>query len=219
MAIQQQSFKHMAGDTVLGKKLCVATAILFLLLGAACSKKIETIAPPLPDTSAIEVPMRDDPQQNGIDIPDWHQNGYKIHALARYELKARVLSVETYHSDRESDLSPVDFALGWGPMSDEELLKRIDISQGHRWYHWHADSLPMSVADIESHSANTHIVPATKEVEKIALEAKKHDIVKMRGYLIRVDAKDGWHWVSSLSRTDTGAGSCELFWVEKIDIE
>ena len=204
---------------MLGKKLRLAAVIVSLLVVTACSKKIDTKDPPLLDTSAIEVPMRGDPQQNSTDIPDWYQNGYKIHALAHYELKARILSVETYHSDRESDLSPVDFALGWGPMSDGALLKRIDISQGHRWYHWHADSLPMSMADIGSHSANTHIVPATKEVERTALEAQKNDVVKMRGYLIRVDAKDGWHWVSSLSRTDTGAGSCELFWVEKIDME
>jgi hypothetical protein len=52
-----------------------------------------------------------------------------------------------------------------------------------------------------------------------ALEVKKNDVVKVRGYLIRADAKDEFHWVSSLSKTDTGAGACELFWVEKIEIE
>ena len=39
--------------------------------------------------------------------------------------------------DRESDLAPVDLALGWGRMSDEAILKDIQISQSGRFYFWH----------------------------------------------------------------------------------
>jgi hypothetical protein len=39
------------------------------------------------------------------------------------------------------------------------------------------------------------------------------DIIELRGYLVEVTAPDGWHWRSSLSRTDSGDGACELMWV------
>ena len=32
----------------------------------------------------------------------------------------------------------------------------------------------------------------------------------------RMRAPDGWRWRSSLTREDTGAGACELVWVERI---
>ncbi len=195
----------------------VLIGLIFLLL-IACSSKVNVGNPPIADLSNISASISNDPIQENARIEDWTQNGYKIHALAKYELEAKILGVETYSIGRESELSPADFVLGWGPMSNEEILKKINISQSHRWYHWSADSLPLPREVIESHSANTHIIPASKDIEKSILSVSKDDIVKMRGYLVRVDANDGWHWQSSLSRTDTGGGSCELFWVEKIDI-
>jgi hypothetical protein len=44
---------------------------------------------------------------------------------------------------------------------------------------------------------------------------KRGEIVHMEGYLVRVDGPDGFQWASSLSRSDTGNGACELFWVER----
>jgi hypothetical protein len=35
---------------------------------------------------------------------------------------------------------------------------------------------------------------------------------------VRADASDGWRWISSLKRTDIGAGACELVWVEGLTI-
>jgi len=36
------------------------------------------------------------------------------------------------------------------------------------------------------------------------------DVVRIDGWLIRIDGDEGWHWQSSLSREDSGAGACEL---------
>ena len=36
--------------------------------------------------------------------------------------------------------------------------------------------------------------------------------------LIEVRGADGWRWRSSLTREDTGAGACELVWVERIAV-
>jgi hypothetical protein len=146
----------------------------------------------------------------------WTFKNYQITALAHFEIRARVLSTERYRFDRASDLSPVDFAMGWGPMSDSRILEAIDIQQRDRWYFWHAGQMPISATDVITHSANMHMIPSTEAVARRLLAVKTGQIVDLRGQLIRADAKDGWHWVSSLSRSDTGDGSCEVIWVESI---
>jgi hypothetical protein len=42
------------------------------------------------------------------------------------------------------------------------------------------------------------------------------EIVNLSGYLVEVHGPRGMKWRSSLTRTDTGAGSCELMWVEEV---
>ena len=144
---------------------------------------------------------------------------YTITPLAKFEIKAKVLSKKNYRWGREAALSAVDLALGWGRMSDEKVLDSIKISQSNRWYYWRTDKFPIPRKEIETHSANMHLVPENKSVQSIINRTRKGDIVELRGYLIRIEAKDGWHWVSSLSRSDTGAHSCELIWVENFEIQ
>ena len=77
-----------------------------------------------------------DPSQTDTHSADIPLNGFTLMPLANYAVEARVLSREDYSFGTEAELSPTDLALGWGPMSDEAVLKNIDISQGNRWYHW-----------------------------------------------------------------------------------
>ena len=136
--------------------------------------------------------------------------------LVSFQIEARVLSAEHYSMDREADLSPVDLALGWGRMSDESILKDIKISQSGRFYHWHVDSFPIPPEEIETHSANMHMIPANDDIEKQLKSARQGQIVAIKGQLIEAKANDGWHWKSSLTRNDTGAGACELVYVESL---
>jgi len=145
-------------------------------------------------------------------------NDYEITPLTTFKIKARVLARENYMFGRESDLSPVDFALGWGNMSDESVLEKINISQSGRWYYWQVDTFPIPRREIETHSANMHLIPANDNIEESIDKVRKGDIIKLSGYLVKVSAKDGWNWSSSLSRDDTGNRACELIWVENFEI-
>ena len=144
---------------------------------------------------------------------------YTITPLANFHIEAKVLSKEKYNWGRESDLSPVDLAMGWGKMSDESILDSIDISQSNRWYRWKTDKFPIPRREIETHSANMHLIPANKEVKSMINRTRIGEIVEFSGKLVRVDAKDGWHWLSSLSRADRGGHSCELIWVEEFEVQ
>jgi hypothetical protein len=142
---------------------------------------------------------------------------YTITPLRNFNIEARVLSKEKYSFDKEAELSPLDLTLGWGRMSDESILKTINITQSGRWYHWQTDRFPIPRREIETHSANMHMIPATKEIEKSLNKIRKGEVVMIEGYLVRVDAKDGYYWVSSLSRSDTGAHACEVVFVKSIE--
>jgi len=40
----------------------------------------------------------------------------------------------------------------------------------------------------------------------------------LKGHLVEITGPNGFHWRSSLSRTDQGAGRCELMWVESVEV-
>jgi len=145
--------------------------------------------------------------------------GFVLTPLARFSLEARILAREEYWADTESELVPTDFVLGWGRMSDTAVLDSISISQSARWYRWTAFDPPIPIAEIESSSANMHLIAANDNVARVLASAKVGQILSLSGELVRATRdSDGWSWTSSLSRTDTGAGACELVYVEAIGV-
>lgn len=165
-------------------------------------------------------PVAEIPVQSNDGGPALQREGYVIEPVASYEVRARVLSIERYRIGREADLSPLDFALGWGPMSDATVIDRLSISQSGRWYHFRWEgSPPIEPSLMAKSSANTHLVPADDLVKKRLLNVSKGAVVRLSGYLINVRHSDGWTWRSSLSRDDTGGGSCELMWVTDVQVE
>ena len=102
----------------------------------------EVIHPP-----GIVVPER--PRQEMLAaVEPLDLGGYQLTRRARFQIRARVLSRENYRWDGEADLAPVDLALGWGVMSDQAVLDRIEISQGSRWYFTRYE-LPAPIPDRE----------------------------------------------------------------------
>jgi len=145
-------------------------------------------------------------------------DNYLITLLAGFDIKAKVLSKAGYSLGRESDLSSVDLALGWQKMSDESVLDNIEISQSGRWYRWSTNNFPIPRREIETQSANMHLIPANDLVEDMIDQVKQGQIIRITGSLVRVDAKDGWHWQSSLTREDIGAHACELVYVTSFEV-
>jgi hypothetical protein len=175
----------------------------------------------LPDEVALGPGVRapEQPRQSIIDEqPRFQLNGYQVSPLAEFSIQAKLLAREDYRLGREADLSPVDFAVGWGPMSDESVLQDIEITQSGRWYRWRTSSFPIPRREIETHSANMHLIPADAAVRKAIDQMRPGQIVELRGYLVGVEADDGWRWISSLSREDTGGRSCELVYVRRATI-
>lgn len=161
-----------------------------------------------------------EPQQIIIKNPvPWTREGKEIFPLARFALQARVLSKENYRFDSSSDISPIDLALGWGPMSDQKILDGLDIAQGtRRFFVCPKGPPPLSMNLLMASSSNMHMLPARKDIEKTLKSFRVGQLVELSGYLVGVKENGQWTWVTSLSRTDTGDGACEIFWVERAAI-
>lgn len=143
-------------------------------------------------------------------------SSYQVNTLEAYEGQFRVLSRKAYNSGREAQFSPLDVAVGWGEMARPEIYQQIEIKQRNRWYYWQTDVAPIPVNQISSQSANMHLVPANAEIAQQLQKIDEDDLVYLKGALIEIKSQDGWRWRSSLSRTDTGQGACELMRVDEI---
>ena len=159
-----------------------------------------------------------EPIQTSTGTADIQFDGFTLTPLAEYSIKARVLSTEDYSMGTEAELSPTDLALGWGPMSDEAVLSKIKITQGNRFFYWHVDEFPVPQREIEIHAANTHIIPANDTIRRQLSNIRPGQIVSIKGQLVEAKRADGWHWRSSLTRDDTGAGACEVVYVTELTV-
>jgi hypothetical protein len=134
---------------------------------------------------------------------------FRLRPRAEFEATVRILRREDYSLDRISRLAPTDFAVGWGPMSDGRVLADIEISQGNRFYYWRTDNWPIDRDEIESNSANWHVIPENEAVARALDRLRAGSIVRFSGRLVDIEGRDG-DMRTSLSRTDTGAGACEI---------
>ncbi len=156
-------------------------------------------------------------------------NGYEadITFKAEYEIEALVVHTKRYDSKVSGALAPVDLALAWGKTAEYNDRINFHWSQSGRWYSWHVNDLdeliPVGdVENVEKSSSNNHIIPADNNVKTTVLKIRRGDRVKLKGYLVDVDASDSsgntFTWKSSTTRTDTGDGSCELIYVTEAQI-
>lgn len=175
-----------------------------MMSGGAIEREPGVLAPDAPLQSAVELAR--------ISLGD-----FELEPQARYDIEARVLAVERYRVDGGAKLSPLDFAVGWGPMSDSAVLAHFRVTQGGRFFTIYPDEQAIDLHTALLSAANMHLIPATSAVEDMLLRVRPGNVVHLRGFLVNASRPDGYHWNTSLTRADTGAGACELFYVDYVE--
>ena len=164
-----------------------------------------------------------DPVQQTLDPPpSFEARGHTFVARARYDITARVLRKEIYRLDGGAGIAPVDLGVGWGPMSDSRIVGELEFTQMGRFFYWrprNGNGFPIPAAMLVSHAAQMHLVPSTDTLERRLKALRPGQIVTLTGLLVDVRDANGYRWNTSLSRTDTGDGACELMWVEALEVE
>jgi len=146
-----------------------------------------------------------------------------ITPVAEYRISGMVVSKETYSSNWDGEISPVDLAIVWGKLAEPEYDRYITYNQRNRWYFYqYKPGSPFDNSYVISHSANNHIIPANENIREAVKTIKEKDKVVLEGFLVNIKGTYKGQpvtWNTSLSRKDTGNGSCELFYVSKVRID
>ncbi|MCZ6834946.1 MAG: hypothetical protein O7G85_04160 [Planctomycetota bacterium] len=150
----------------------------------------------------------------------WAMDEFTFTPLAEIDMEARVLHKKRYRFGKTSELSQFDLALGWGAMSDQYIFDRLSFSQRGRWYFFQSKEqhMPLAPSVALNSSSNWHTIASSDEVQDAIANLKVGHIIHLKGQLVNVNTNDGWRWQSSMSRSDRGDGSCELIWVESVEV-
>jgi hypothetical protein len=211
--------------------LLIGSGLIFLLLASTLFLVLLTKPQATAASQAAtgQMQLTENPVQKKVSVAGttpivWEKGGYiwTFRPRAHFQISARVLGNKRYY-DWQSIVLPRDLALGWGEMSDPAVDEWIQWSQSGRWYHyrWGADS-PYRGKTIGNYSANVHIIPATENVAHSLAQIGRNDIVTMEGLLVDVEAQRDnvkRQTRTSLTRTDSGAGACEILFVQRLILD
>jgi len=137
--------------------------------------------------------------------------------LAHYSIEAVVKS-KNHQSDYASQISKYDLALAWGTLNDPVIDAHISYGQSGRFYYYRwSEGTPVSPDYIASHSANVHVIHSNSYILKDIKGIDENDHIRLEGFLVNTNFKDG-AWKTSLTRNDTGNGSCEILYVTNVEI-
>jgi hypothetical protein len=191
------------------KPLCAIVLFCVGVVGLLSGRPIDRPVGVLVDRVPVQTPTNAAPFAFGE---------FEITPRANYDIEARVLSVEPYTMDGGAKLSPIDFAVGWGPMSDTAVLDHFRIDQGARFFTIYPDETAIDLRTALLSGANMHLIPSTGRVRDQLEDVRPGNLVRLKGYLVNAAGPNGYAWNSSLTREDTGAGACELFYVESVEM-
>lgn len=172
-----------------------------------------------PITHPPGVLMANDPAQSycGPDETPIPRGAFSLKPLARFSADVRVLHRKNYRYDREAALVPTDLAIGWGEMSNQAVLDRLDVSQSARFYFYeYRNPPPIAKDEIIRHSTNVHIIPADAKVAALCRSLRSGELVHLEGELVEASSRDLSPWRSSLTRDDSGRSACELLFAERV---
>jgi len=209
---------------MLNRKIYLALILIGLLLCFlfACDRPQLTGM----DFDQIDVsrdPIQGPPPSKDPIIIEITNNQFTLTPVAEYRLSGMVVSRETYSDDWNAKVSPIDLAIVWGKLAAPEYDQYMNYDQSNRWYFykWKAEK-PFDDSYVISHSSNNHIIPGNKNIAMAVKAIKRKEKVTLEGVLVNLGGTvkgEQVTWNTSLSRKDTGNGSCELFYVTKVRID
>jgi hypothetical protein len=106
-------------------------------------------------------------------------------------------------------------------MSDSAVVAALEFSQMGRFLYWKPRDparFPLAPDVILRSATQLHLIPATERIESRLKRLRPGQLVAISGYLVDVTGPSRFVWRTSLTRTDTGAGACEIVYVETLEV-
>ena len=202
--------------------ILIYTASLLFLIGCNDFDSIVEEAGEI-DVSRGHVQVRY--RKAGPIVKETENGEFTIYPVAKYMLSGIVKSKKVY-TDKFKQISPVDLVIVWGKVAEPEYDGDIIYTQRSRWYYYHSElsteDMPFSMSYVKKHSSNNHIIPANENILFGIENIEEEERIRLVGYLVNVDITykgKKYTWNSSLKRSDSGSGSCEVFYVTRIETD
>jgi hypothetical protein len=157
--------------------------------------------------------------QRGFQMSGQEIEHYTLQPRYRIEGTSRILSNQRYWFDEKSSLSPVDFVLGWGKMSDERIIDQIKTPIRGRDYKIDVIRPPLTFNQIRSEILYMHAIPANEEIEEKLKKLKTGNVIKYKGYLVDVHDRSGILWRTAIQNGTPKLDSSQLVYIAELEIE
>jgi hypothetical protein len=201
-------------------RLVLPILLLFLIIG--CDRP-QVTREEFDEIDVSQEPLQIQYTSNEPIIKKNEDGEFTITPVVEYKIAAIMVSRKSYHDGWHAEVAPIDLALVWGKLAEPEYDKYITYSQSDRWYFYeYKAGCPFNNSLVIPHSANNHIIPADENIYKAVKTIKKKQKILLEGFLVNVKGRykgGNFWWNSSLKRTDSGDGSCEIFYVKKVRIK
>jgi len=198
---------------IMHPKLLTSVVFMILVFGAVWSMSFLSEKARQKVWEEFDDTLISDPVQVKYKNVSIWKGDYEIKPVAKYKASVMVAKKKAY-SDPPS---PFDFVFLWGELAKPDYKEYLSLSQAGRKYIFRYQDAPHSKSYIAQHSVNTHMIPANSEVLSGLKAVLENQVVYFEGYLVNIHGPNGV-WKTSTTRSDTGMGSCEVFYVYKMRI-
>ncbi len=210
-------------------RLCLRLSFLLCLLsiclfGLAAWKKRE-----LPPPQLMSEELDNEPVQSDTDREEFSFNymgeEYKVVPMAEYELWGLLVShndisgfTDIYHTERSVDIK--DICVIWGENVEDDRYRAISFSNDPWACHFSWGAGEAARGFDPAKLSNNHLLSDSEAVRRAIKDLAVGDQVYLQGLLVnyaRSSSPNQWR-KSSLKRTDSGNGACEVFFVEDVEV-
>lgn len=150
----------------------------------------------------------------------WRHKNYTLTPLAEYQVEGVVLS-KAGNNDELSDVSPIDLVLGWGTMSDPQVIPTAHFQQAHRGFRVTFDQLPPDTpwSSLMNQFANFSVIFADAAAARQIAGVPVGKTVILKGKLVQVQLPNGLVWKSGTEAAGVTGGETRLIWVEQVTVK
>ncbi len=149
---------------------------------------------------------------------------YTVKPLYEYQLYGMIVSQHNssswwdyYHRVWKDSLNIKDIGVLWGDNLKTEVYKDMKFKSGAWTLYWYYPDAEVRSRFNETHGSNNHLLAADSAVIDAINKAHTGDQICFEGYLAEY-GYPGWSRGTSISRTDTGSGACEVVFVTEFKV-
>jgi len=183
----------------------------------------------LPPSDTIHSSLQSDPIQEKVEREsyrfDYMGSSYSIFPRADYEIWGMVVTqnditsiANIYHTSSSVDFK--DLCVIWGRNLTDEIYKEVTFWSDPFTCWYRPQTQRASRAFSGDYLSNNHLLSRSKSVRDKVNSINIGDQIYARGYLIDYcpAGRPDYMRKTSLVRTDTGPGACEVMMIEEFDI-